>query len=252
MIVNKIFERIRILPASVLKLLACALMLVDHVGVVFFPTERIYRIIGRLAFPIFAYFIAEGCKYTRNRLKRFLLILIPGILFEAVYVLYAGEIEGNVLLTFSLSILLIYALGYVKRTWMPDGTAVRRILALLLFVAALVACGFLSHFLDVDYGFPGVLVPVIVSLVHYRQGETAESFSALDCHPIQLLAFTAALLVLVLEKGTSSIQIWCLLSVPLMMLYSGKPGTKKLKYLFYIFYPAHLLILEGLYLLINR
>ena len=65
--------RLRIFSSSTLKLLACLFMLIDHAGLLLFPRYKIFRIIGRLAFPIFAYLIAEGCRYTRNKLKHFLL-----------------------------------------------------------------------------------------------------------------------------------------------------------------------------------
>ena len=55
-----------------LKLIALISMTCDHVGLQLLPDVLILRIIGRLALPIFAYMIAEGCRYTRNR-KRYLL-----------------------------------------------------------------------------------------------------------------------------------------------------------------------------------
>jgi hypothetical protein len=47
------------------------------------------------------------------------------------------------------------------------------------------------------------------------------------------------------------IQSWCLLALPLLLCYSGKRGRRKMKYFFYIFYPAHLVLLEGIALLIS-
>ena len=57
------------LSGNSLKIIAAFAMLIDHVGIMFFPTVAIYRIIGRISFPIFAFMIAEGCRYTRNKLK---------------------------------------------------------------------------------------------------------------------------------------------------------------------------------------
>ena len=54
------------LTGNQLKIIAMICMTVDHVGFILFPKQEIFRIIGRLAFPIFAYMIAEGCRYTRN------------------------------------------------------------------------------------------------------------------------------------------------------------------------------------------
>ena len=50
-----------------LKILAIVIMTIDHVGMEIMPQFRILRIIGRLAFPIFAFMIAEGCHHTKNR-----------------------------------------------------------------------------------------------------------------------------------------------------------------------------------------
>ena len=61
------------LSRDVLKLIAIVSMLLDHVGKIFFPKILILQIIGRLAFPIFAFFIAEGFYYTRNKLKYFII-----------------------------------------------------------------------------------------------------------------------------------------------------------------------------------
>jgi len=63
--------KIRFLSGNMLKIIAALAMLCDHVGLLFFPSQDIFRIIGRLAFPIFAFMIAEGCKYTRNKAKYF-------------------------------------------------------------------------------------------------------------------------------------------------------------------------------------
>ena len=83
------------LSASTLKIIACIFMTVDHVGVHILPHVGILRVLGRVAFPIFAYFIAEGCRYTRNKPKRLLLMSLFGVLFEAAYFLYDGYVKGD-------------------------------------------------------------------------------------------------------------------------------------------------------------
>ena len=63
-----------LLSGNALKLIAAAAMVVDHAGLMFFPGNLLPRILGRLAYPIFAFMIAEGSKYTRSRKKYFLQI----------------------------------------------------------------------------------------------------------------------------------------------------------------------------------
>ena len=57
------------LSGNALKIIAAITMFIDHMGLMLFPKTLIFRYIGRLAFPIFAFMIAEGCRYTRNRLR---------------------------------------------------------------------------------------------------------------------------------------------------------------------------------------
>lgn len=105
------------LSGSTLKIVACVLMLCDHIGARLLPQYRILRIIGRLAFPIFAFCIAEGCRYTRHKWKHLGLIFGFGAVWEALLIYYYKEWDGNIFLTFSLSILLIYLWQWVKKQW---------------------------------------------------------------------------------------------------------------------------------------
>ena len=51
---------------STLKIIACISMLIDHLGFVMFPHIPIFHLIGRIAMPVFAFFIAEGAIHTRT------------------------------------------------------------------------------------------------------------------------------------------------------------------------------------------
>lgn len=57
------------LDATALKLIGVVTMTIDHIGYILFPNLAVLRIIGRLAYPIFAYLIAEGCTYSRHKAK---------------------------------------------------------------------------------------------------------------------------------------------------------------------------------------
>lgn len=175
MMTEQSLARCRGLSASTLKILACLFMLIDHIGLKFFPTVAVFRIIGRLAFPLFAFFIAEGCRYTRNKIKRFLLVFLLGVLCETVYVLYTGKPNGNILLTFSLSILLIYALQAVKKSFF--GRSPRRtVLFSALFISLLLIARPIAVFFDLDYGYTGVLLPLFAALFDYKKGEVPDGF----------------------------------------------------------------------------
>ncbi|MBQ8005101.1 MAG: hypothetical protein IJ303_02170, partial [Clostridia bacterium] len=66
-------------------------MLADHIGMIFFPNIQIFRIIGRLAFPIFAFMIAEGCRYTKNKARYFFTVFVLGIICQTAYFRYNGD-----------------------------------------------------------------------------------------------------------------------------------------------------------------
>ncbi len=230
--------------AFVLKLLAAATMLMDHVGAYLLTDVDILRVIGRLAFPLYAYFIAEGCRYTRNKPKRFLLVFGLAVLCEAAYFVTSGEITGTALVTFSCSILMIYALQALKAA-VAERQGGHVALALLLFAGSIGLTYLVGHFIPMDYGVPGALLPVLLSLLDFVPGKTPAVFRSLDRHAVRVAVFAAGLLMVWWFRRyvTGDIQLYALLAVLPVMLYNGKPGTKKFKYAFYLFYPVHLVVI---------
>lgn len=75
----------RIINASILKWIAVITMLIDHIGLVFFPEYEILRLIGRISFPIFAFLLCEGYKHTSNIWKYFFRLGIFAIISEIPY-----------------------------------------------------------------------------------------------------------------------------------------------------------------------
>ena len=112
-------ERSRGLDGGALKLLAAALMLIDHVGAILLPEMVILRCIGRLAFPIFAFFIAEGYAHTRSFGKYLLRMAIWAAVSEIPFNLEFGHFfvpgRQNVLLTFCLALLTLRGLDRLRR-----------------------------------------------------------------------------------------------------------------------------------------
>lgn len=149
------------LTGNQLKLFALITMTFDHIGVQLFPQEAIFRIIGRLALPIFAYMIAEGCRYTRNRKKYLLRMASLAAVCQVVYFVAMGSLYQCILVTFSLSIALIYAFDNMQT---HPGTPAWA-LAAGTFAAVFVLCVVLPDFVpgfEIDYGLMGVLLPVLI------------------------------------------------------------------------------------------
>ncbi len=236
------------ISGNVLKILACVFMTADHIGVQLFPDIEIFRIIGRLAFPVFAFFISEGCRYTRNKLRYFITIAALGIVCALAYMVYGGVWYGNVLITFSLSIFIIYAMQRVKSSFFAKK---KIFLSSACFLAAISVSALFCRFVGVDYGFAGVMVPVWVSLCDFRNSGAPDKIKKFDCRLSRIILFAAALVILSFRPGLPACQLWCLLCVPLIALYNGERGKYRLKYLFYIFYPAHLAVIGGISLLME-
>lgn len=232
------------LSASTLKIIACIFMVIDHIGVILLPEVEFLRVLGRLSYPIFAYFIAEGCRYTRHKLKRFLLVFGLCLLCEGVHFIVTGEPDGGILVNFSISILLVYQVQALKKA-----LARRRwweaLLWTVLFAASVAGVYALTEYvLYVDYGFWGILIPVWAVLPDYKEGEAPAFLRHLSGLWWKLGFFTLGLLCLCISRGLfDNIQSFSLLALPLLALYNGSPGVKKFKYGFYIFYPAHLAVL---------
>ena len=237
-------KSIQCLSGNALKIIACVIMLIDHIGHILLPGVQFLRIIGRLALPIFAFFIAEGCKYTKNKPKYLLNMSIFGIAMMLVQYLVTGVVLGNIMVCFALSILIIYTLQELKKSFFSkNANNLVQIgwLVLLLIVIAFVL--FSCQFLRVDYGFFGVMVPVLVSLVDFK-GLNVGKLQKLDNLYVRLFLLLLSLLALSINLG--GIQYYCLLALPLLLLYNGERGKWNIKYYFYIFYPAHICLLWGI------
>lgn len=148
-----------------LKIVACIAMLIDHIGMILLPDMVFLRIIGRIAMPLFAFTFAEGCFYSGHKLRRFLLILGLGLVTSAVMSFAEGKLQGNILITLSLSSLIIYALDALKKSIFrrEQGKIVGFSFALLAALALAVGICCFSG-IEIDYGIMGVLLPVTVHL----------------------------------------------------------------------------------------
>lgn len=214
------------LTGNQLKLIAMLTMTIDHIGAILLPQYRFLRIIGRLSMPIYAFMIAEGCHYTHDRKAYFLRLFGLALLCQVVYALVDRSLYQCILVTFSMSVGLICAVENARKKKTPGSIFA----AAVLLAAIYFACEKLSLFIPgfhVDYGIWGVLLPVIV----YFGGR-------------DIVAFGLGVLLLCLSLGRT--QWWAMLTIALIALYNGQRGKYRLGWLFYLYYPAHLV---GLYAL---
>ncbi len=213
--------KLKLLSGNQLKVLAAILMTIDHIGVMIFTQSEFLRIIGRLSMPIFAYMISEGALYTKNRKKYLSVLIVMSAIIQITYYLVERSLDQCILVTFSLSIMLIYIIDRKN---------------IILSLLALTACFYLTQVVNIDYGFFGIVLPLLIYL-----GE----------NKTQKLILLASGLVLV-SLTNSPIQWYSLLSVPLMALYNGRRGKLGMKNFFYIYYPLHLVIIYFISQMISR
>ena len=212
-------------------------MLLDHIGFLLFPQIQVLRYIGRIAMPIFAYFIAEGCMHIRSRRKYFLTVLSLALLCQAVYfveeLINGGihEVNLNILFTFALSIALCSSYLTMAHN---DRSSHRKALNTASFAGALVLSVFFCVFLNqlspipinFDYGIAGVLLPLFAVIPVQEEKQLP-------------LFFVGIVLFNIVMAERLSYTWYSLLAIPLLLAYNGKRGTHKLKYFFYLFYPLH-------------
>ncbi len=220
------------LTGNQLKILAMVSMTLDHVGLQLLPQVPLLRILGRLALPIYGYMIAEGCRHTRDRRRYLLRIAALALLCQVVYFLALGSLYQSILVTFTLSICLICAAEHPRH-------------ARVLTAAVLLVIGFLCFGLPrilrgtdfaIDYGLWGVLLPAAVYF-----GKTKSQ---------QLGLLALVLVMLALSYG--GIQWFALAALPLLWLYNGRRGRRSIGRLFYWYYPAHLAVIGGIALVLQR
>lgn len=198
----------------VLHWIAMITMLIDHIGAVFFQDKEILRIIGRLAFPIYAFTTYLGYKHTSN-LKRYCSrLLLLAMISQLPYMLAFQLYHLNVIWTLLASLLVLQLLDKTE-----DG---------ILKVLIVIVSGILMELSTMDYGIYGLL---LVLIFRYTEG---------------MVMVCAHLLLNIADMVVSELQIWSTLAT----LYIAYAVHKKAsfrstvpRWLWISFYPLHLAVL---------
>lgn len=218
-------ERMRVFSGSVLKLIAIFSMLIDHTAVCFslgaevtlfslggkaFTLYAILRYVGRIAFPLFVFLLVEGFRHTKNRRRYGMRLFLFAVISEIPYNLFRSgnwfDAKQNVFFTLLLGYLALCALESKHKKWAS---------------AEIVGLFAVAFFLRADYGYAGF---VFILLVY-----------ALCKMP--LLGAMMSACVLSIASAAAFVPIG---------LYNGERGfarSRTVSYLFYVFYPLHLLVL---------
>ena len=231
-------HKIKILNATHLKLIAMVCMMIDHAWGVLVSGHMWMTCVGRIAFPIFAFQIAEGYARTKNFKKYLLRMFLFALVSEIPYNYMSGggwfnPLGQNVMFTFCLALLIIRLMDKARARHWVWGLAVA---ALGAFVGY-----WLGMFTFVDYYGYGILMVLVFWL--FRDVK----FGWL----IQLLAMIYINFEMVgglgFEVGRFFIptQAFAVLAMIPILLYNGEQGwkSKGFRYACYAFYPVHIMIL---------
>ncbi len=225
---------------GLLKILALVFMVTDHVGKVFFPQYLEFRIIGRLAFPLYCWCLVVGAAYTKNIFKYGLRLLLVGLISQPLYMkaLHHSFSELNIFFTLLLGLTGIWGIQYKKY-----GSQ---------FVMPLMAL-FISAFIQVDYGWRGILFILLLYLAkENRQGIVALwlAFALFWGTTSTLVSSLFGLTIPYPRHGGLynlitpffKLQGLIWLALPLVYFPSKTPFSMP-KWLGYSLYPVHLLII---------
>jgi len=228
---------------SVLKVIACISMLIDHITLCFIPQitaagepSVLYllgRCLGRPSFIIFSFALVEAFYHTRNRKKHLLLLLLFAFISEAPFdYMRCGQIFGiymlkqNVLFTFSIAFAAIWLLDYVHSRCFEKIKAEYYFYSVIIIVTACV----LAFLIRSDYTVIGVMCVLIFYFTRYDRKATI----------IAMIIWSIGAVFLNYDiEPFGLIALW-----PILWLYNGKRGRSP-KMFFYIFFPAHFLILTA-------
>lgn len=246
-----------------LKLIALFTMLTDHVGAsllwrymewthayddgILMGIYELCRYVGRMAFPLYCFLLVEGFLHTRSVAKYALRLGVFAIISEIPFDLALNHSvwepeANNVFWTLLIGLLLIWGISFVETFYsfwkekkldaFIGGLAAAAVAALMIVPAVFLA----EVVLHSDYGIGGVLAILVLYLFrNYR-----------------ILAYVLAVLVLYIFAGSS--EILALLMLFPLSAYDGTRGGRQGKwdkYLFYGFYPVHLLVLGILCLVLG-
>lgn len=211
----------RFLSSSALKMIAVVSMTIDHIAYYIINLQmgwgntwlyEAIRCVGRLAFPIFAFLIIEGYKHTRHIGRYMLALLVTAIVSEIPWQLLGNSDSHNVVFTLLLGLIAVFLVDHIHDDpW--------------LMIMETAAISLLATVFNTDYSWHGICLIMVFYLFREHRGMTL------------LLGFP-----FLMEYGIVGTTIGLIL--PLM--YSGRRGFitgKWMKYLFYIYYPLHLIVI---------
>ncbi len=267
-------------------------MLLDHVGLVlmnggYFPSGSwvismglVFRIIGRLSFPLYVFMLSEGLKHTKNKWKY---ILKLAIMFTAIFIIEAGMYYGNILKYYAKSQAFTDLLALALMVVFLDMKGPKKLLALLpvAFLIISYAASVSEHYAENNgmtsvwtQGFPefmrcaySIYGMFIMLGFYYSEKvmtfflsktvpiENSEQFMSKDqirwvsnifgsiiFLVVNIIFWSLSKLPIAIDYLNMPLQTYAIITVPLLLFYNGARGydSKWFRWTTYLFYPVHL------------
>lgn len=232
---------------SLLKIIALVSMIIDHVGVAFFPGVMEFRIFGRIALPLYAWCLVVGIEYTHSALKYALRLFVLGVISQPFYIMALGASWSELNILFLLCLGVLAITGIREKRWYSQYWAPALCVLVLLL-------------LDIDYGWKGLLFILLLYASRHSRGSLAAaflasaafwgmtSFTVTSVFGMQLTFLNGNIFSPLLQLFFQlQAMIW--MALPLILIPT-RCGIRMPKWLGYGLYPLHLaaLMIAGLIL----
>lgn len=222
------------MDAFVLKIIAIITMIFDHTGYLIFDGHFSYfNYIGRLAFPIFAFQITQGYIHTKNLKKYLVRLLTFAVISQIPFMLFRSMITDG----FSLNIFFTLILGLISI--IAYDKSPNKILGL---IPVILLC-FVANLINTDYGFYGVSIIFLFYVFRNNKYLLSISFIIATISRYASYVYSSNF-----HQKYIFLCLCTILSLVFILFYNGKKG-RNTNYILYLFYPIHLLLIYGIYLL---
>jgi hypothetical protein len=138
-----------------MQIVAMLTMLIDHMGIAFFHNQENMRIIGRIAFPIYAYLIVQGYHYTSSLKKYFIRLVILFALSQIPFMLALHVWSVNVIGTFIVALAVLWSLDRLAGIW-PK-------------IVVVMATAVFLEWIPFDYGSYGLALILIYRYLRHHE-----------------------------------------------------------------------------------
>ncbi len=222
-------KKFQVLNGAQLKYIAFVSMLIDHTNNALITPmlngtgwllrlSNLFSILGRIAFPIFIFFIVEGFFKTSNRKKYLLTLLVFGVISEVPFDMFTSKTFfspywNNMMFTLALCLITVWIVDFLKEK------IGNKVVWYIVSIVVVAVCSAIAMALSLDYDYHAIVLAYLFYIFYDK--------------PV----WGSVLGYLSIIK-----ELYSFLGFGMVLTYNGKRG-RQCKWFNYLFYPVHILIL---------